>query len=136
MTTKSSLYIHKFREVSVDPNEFELYASVGEDPYYHDEIRECKEALIAELLIIMETELTPYQQKILQMKMDGLTQYEIAEQLGITQSAVCKSIRGNIVYPSKRTEGGIIKKIKKAICKNKKILNLLIQLEDKMRERD
>jgi len=62
--------------------------------------------------------LTEHQKKILFMRLMGKTQNDIAEHLGITQSAVHKAMHGNIDYKNqKKRYGGIIKKLQK-ICKN------------------
>lgn len=48
----------------------------------------------------------------------GKTQNEIAEHLGITQSAVHKALRGNLDYRNdKKRYGGIFKKLKKDLQK-------------------
>ena len=55
---------------------------------------------------------------ILFMRLMGKTQNEIADHLGITQSAVHKAMHGNIDYKNqKKRYGGIVKKLQK-ICKN------------------
>ena len=57
--------------------------------------------------------LTEHQKKILFMRLMGKTQNEIAEHLGITQSAVHKAMHGNIDYKNnKKRYGGLVKKLK------------------------
>lgn len=65
----------------------------------------------------------------------GKTQNEIAEHLGITQSAVHKALRGNLDYRNdKKRYGGIFKKLKK-ICKGSgKIQDILLEM-DKLKEK-
>ena len=64
------------------------------------------------------------------MRLMGKTQNEIAEHLGITQSAVHKAMHGNIDYRNhKKRYGGIVKKLQK-ICKNNtKIQEILDEIE-------
>ena len=66
--------------------------------------------------------LTPKQQKIIYMYLEGKTQKHIAEELGITQGSINLAINGCIVYRNKwtgepfdkpRRYGGIVSKLKK-----------------------
>ena len=72
------------------------------------------------------------------MRLEGKTQNEIAEHLGITQSAVHKALFGNIDYKNnKKRYGGVIKKLKKICSNNEKINNILDKIEEvKNREID
>ena len=65
------------------------------------------------------------------MRLVGKTQNEIAEHLGITQSAVHKAMHGNIDYKNnKKRYGGIVKKLRKICNNNEKIINILKNIED------
>jgi transcriptional regulator len=83
-----------------------------------EKISDLKEELLDEIYEIVNGEfLTEHQKKILFMRLMGKTQNEIAEHLGITQSAVHKAMHGNIDYKNqKKRYGGIVKKLQK-ICK-------------------
>jgi predicted DNA-binding protein YlxM (UPF0122 family) len=135
---KSKLYQHKIVEISFDqgklsnfPNERGIGHILSENET-HDKIADLRESLMEELYDVVHGEfLTEHQKKILLMRLMGKTQNEIAEHLGITQSAVHKAMHGNIDYKNnKKRYGGIIKKLKK-ICKNsKKIQEILKQIND------
>lgn len=74
--------------------------------------------------------LTPHQKTILTMRLTGKTQNEIAEHLGITQSAVHKAMHGNIDYKNnKKRYGGIIKKLRKICTNNPRIVRILSEIE-------
>ncbi len=83
-----------------------------------ERITDLKEELLDEIYDIVNGEyLTEHQKKILFMRLMGKTQNDIADHLGITQSAVHKAMHGNIDYKNqKKRYGGIIKKLQK-ICK-------------------
>jgi len=69
------------------------------------------------------------------MVLMGKTQNEIAEHLGITQSAVHKALRGNLDYRNdKKRYGGIFKKLKKICGGSDKIQEIIIEI-DRLKER-
>jgi predicted transcriptional regulator len=69
------------------------------------------------------------------MVLMGKTQNEIAEHLGITQSAVHKALRGNLDYRNdKKRYGGIFKKLKKICGVSDKIQEIIIEI-DRLKER-
>lgn len=127
---KSKLYQHKIVEISFDQaklSNFPTERGIGHilsENQTNNEIAELRENLMEELYDVVHGDfLTEHQKKILLMRLMGKTQNEIAEHLGITQSAVHKAMHGNIDYKNnKKRYGGIIKKLKK-ICKN----NLKVQ---------
>jgi len=104
-----------------------------------DEISDLRSQLIDELYeIIFSDQLTEHQKKVLFMRLEGKTQNEIADHLGITQSAVHKALFGNIDYKNnKKRYGGVIKKLKKICSNNEKINNILDKIQEvKNREID
>ena len=92
-----------------------------------ERISDLKEELLDEIYDIVNGDyLTEHQKKILFMRLMGKTQNDIAEHLGITQSAVHKAMHGNIDYKNqKKRYGGIIKKLQK-ICKNHERVNAIL----------
>lgn len=135
---KSKFYQHKIVEISFDQsklNNFPIERGIGHiliENEINDKIVDLRENLIEELYDVVNGNfLTEHQKKILFMRLMGKTQNEIAEHLKITQSAVHKSLFGNIDYKNnKKRYGGIIKKLKK-ICKNEpRIQNILDKIND------
>lgn len=98
----------------------------------NEQIQDLREELLEEIYdIIHGDSLTDHQKKILMMRLVGKTQNEIAEHLGITQSAVHKALHGNIDYKNdKKRYGGIIKKLKKICGNNSNIQRILRQIEE------
>ena len=135
---KSKLYQHKIVEISFDQaklSNFPTERGIGHiltENETHDKIANLRETLMGELYDVVHGDfLTEHQKKILLMRLMGKTQNEIAEHLGITQSAVHKAMHGNIDYKNnKKRYGGIIKKLRKICRNNDKIQEILKQIDD------
>lgn len=133
---KSKNYQYRIVEISFEaaklnnfPNERGIGSILAENSS-DDRVQILKTDLLEELYeIINGNYLTEHQKKILFMRLMNKTQNEIADHLGITQSAVHKAMHGNIDYKNqKKRYGGIIKKLQK-ICKtNGKISEILSQI--------
>jgi len=135
---KSKLYQHKIVEISFDQaklSNFPMERGIGHilsETTTNEKIADLRETLMEELYDVVHGEfLTEHQKKILLMRLMGKTQNEIADHLGITQSAVHKAMHGNIDYKNnKKRYGGIIKKLRK-ICKNNgNIQHILIKINN------
>lgn len=137
-TRKSKRYQHKIVEIgfeSLKLNNFSTdrgISTILTSNAYSEEILDLREKLLNELYDIINGDyLTSHQKKILMMRLMGKTQNEIAEHLGITQSAVHKAMHGNIDYKNnKKRYGGIIKKLKKICTNNEVIKDILIKMEE------
>lgn len=122
---KSKLYQHKIVEISFDQSKLNNFSNergishLLAENECNSTISELRETLMDEIYDVIHGDyLTEHQKKILMMRLMGKSQNEIACHLGITQSAVHKSLHGNIDYKNNRKRyGGIIKKLRK-ICKN------------------
>lgn len=134
---KSRLYQHKMVEISFDQAKLNNFSddkgisNILVDNSYSESMLDVREKLLDQVYDIINGDLlTEHQKKVLFMVLMGKTQNEIAEHLGITQSAVHKALRGNLDYRNnKKRYGGIFKKLRK-ICKNNpSIQNLLIEIE-------
>lgn len=131
---KSKFYQHKIVEISFDQNKlsnFPMERGIGHilsENEVNDKILDLRETLIEQLYDVVHGGfLTEHQKKILFMRLMGKTQNEIAEHLGITQSAVHKAMHGNIDYKNnKKRYGGIIKKLRK-ICKTNEGIQVILQ---------
>jgi DNA-directed RNA polymerase specialized sigma subunit len=130
---KSKSYQYKIVEISFESlklNNFSTERGMGQvlmNNSCDERITDLKEELLDEIYDIVNGEyLTEHQKKILFMRLMGKTQNDIAEHLGITQSAVHKAMHGNIDYKNqKKRYGGIIKKLQK-ICKNHERVNEIL----------
>jgi hypothetical protein len=129
----SKSYQYKIVEVSFDASKLNNFSndssmsSLLQSNSFDDRLVDLREDLLSEIYDIINGDyLTEHQKKILFMRLMGKTQNQIAEHLGITQSAVHKAMHGNIDYRNnKKRYGGIVKKLKK-ICKgNDRILDIL-----------
>lgn len=136
MKNKSKLYQYKIVEISFDQDKLDNFpaergiGSILQDNQCDERISELREDLIEEIYNIMSGDyLTAHQKTILTMRLTGKTQNEIAEHLGITQSAVHKAMHGNIDYKNnKKRYGGIIKKLKKICTNNERIVSILSEI--------
>ncbi len=135
---KSKLYQYKIVEISFDHDKLDNFpidrgiGSLLAANECNDKIAELRDDLVEEIYSIISGEyLTEHQKIILMMRLTGKTQNEIAEHLGITQSAVHKAMHGNIDYKNnKKRYGGIIKKLKKICTNNLKIVNILKEIDE------
>ena len=138
MAKKSKYYQYKIVEIGFEQaklDNFPLERGIGymlEDSSLDERIVELRGGLLDELYdIIYGDYLTEHQKTILMMRLMGKTQNEIAEHLGITQSAVHKAMHGNIDYKNnKKRYGGIVKKLRKICNNNEKINQILGKIED------
>ncbi len=133
MGKKSKSYQYKIVEISFEAAKLNNFSNergmsrVLMDNASDEKIVDLKEALLDEIYeIVNGAFLTEHQKKILFMRLMGKTQNEIAEHLGITQSAVHKAMHGNIDYKNqKKRYGGIVKKLQK-ICKTHPRINEIL----------
>lgn len=133
---KSDSYQHKIVEITIDPvilNDFPLDTGLGAQvnlAMYSEEFYELRQQLIDEVMRIVSTNLTKRQAEVVMLRLEGKTQIQIAEQLGIHQTTVHKLLSGNIDYANgKKRYGGAVKKLKKICDKDNKVINILQQME-------
>jgi len=142
MKIKSKNYQYKIVEVAFDQSKLNNFSEdkgisgVLTDNAYSEELLDLREKLLEEVYSVVNSEvLTDHQKKVLFMILMGKTQNEIAEHLGITQSAVHKALRGNLDYRNdKKRYGGIFKKLKKICKNNSKIQEILLEIESLKRK--
>lgn len=131
---KSKSYQYKIVEVSFESSKLDNFSNESSmsgllsSNAYDERLVELREDLLNEIYDIINGDyLTEHQKKILFMRLMGKTQNEIADHLGITQSAVHKAMHGNIDYRNnKKRYGGIVKKLQK-ICKNNSRVNEILE---------
>ena len=133
---KSDSYQHKIVEISVDPmllNEFPLAESLGSQlnmSKYSERFDELREQLLQEVIAVINSGLTKRQAQVVTLRLEGKTQIQIAEELGIHQTTVHKTLMGNIDYANNRKcYGGAIKKLKKLCAKKSEIQDILDEME-------
>lgn len=134
---KSDSYQHKIVEIEVDPvilNDFPSHNGLGAQlnlAMYSEEFYDLRQRLMDEVMRIVKTNLTKRQAEVVLLRLEGKTQIQIAEELGIHQTTVHKLLMGNIDYANnKKRYGGAIKKLKKICAKDEKILDILYQMEE------
>tara|TARA_Y100000034_G_C6832499_1_gene375918 strand:- start:650 stop:1084 length:435 start_codon:yes stop_codon:yes gene_type:complete len=138
MGKKSKYYQYKIVEIGFEQaklDNFPLERGIGymlEDSSLDDRIIELRSELLDEIYeIVYGDYLTAHQKTILMMRLVGKTQNQIAEHLGITQSAVHKAMHGNIDYKNNRKRyGGIVKKLRKICNGNEKINEILNKIDN------
>lgn len=134
---KSDSYQHKIVEISVDPfllSDFPMNNGLGAQlnlAKYSEEFHELKDNLMKEIYRIINENLTPHQAEVVLLRLKGLTQIQIAEQLQVHQTTIHKCLSGNLDYNhGKKRYGGALKKIKKICDKDAKVLKLLEKIND------
>lgn len=142
---KSKLYQYKIVEISFDQSKLNNFSedrgigSLLQENEANEQIQNLRLNLLDQIYLLIHGDiLTEHQKRILTMRLSGKTQNEIAEHLGITQSAVHKALHGNIDYKNdKKRYGGIIKKLKKICSNNQDIQKILDKItEVKSRSKD
>lgn len=139
---KSKSYQYKIVEVSFDAAKLNNFSnensirSILQENALDERMVSLREELLGEIYDIINGDyLTEHQKKILFMRLMGKTQNEIAEHLGITQSAVHKAMHGNIDYRNqKKRYGGIVKKLQKLCKNNEKVNEILSKISDIKKE--
>lgn len=136
MARKSKSYQYKIVEISFDSSKLNNFSNergmsqVLMDNACDERISDLKSELLNEIYEIVNGDyLTEHQKKILFMRLMGKTQNDIADHLGITQSAVHKAMHGNIDYKNqKKRYGGIVKKLQKICKNNSRVLEILDEI--------
>jgi len=134
---KSDSYQYKIVEIAVDPsvfNDFPFVDSLGSQlnlAKYSEEFYVLRQRLMKEVLRIINFNLTKRQKEVVTLRLQGKTQIQIAEQLGIHQTTVHKLLMGNIDYANnKKRYGGAIKKLQKICAKDEKVSIILAEMEE------
>ena len=136
MSSRKKNYQYKIVEISFESNKLNNFSNengishILKDNTPDEKFSLLKEDLLEEVYEFINGDvLTDHQKKILYMRLMGKTQNEIADHLGITQSAVHKAMHGNIDYKNqKKRYGGIIKKLQKICLNNNKINDILSEI--------
>lgn len=132
------LLLNNFVEISIDPillNNFSTEDSMN--AYFNsyassEEFQKLKNELFNEIMVIIDNYLTPRQKEVVHMTyIEGKTQNEISAKLGRHQTAIHKTLQGNIDYNNqKKRYGGALKKIRKICMTDPKIQKILTKMRD------
>lgn len=131
-------YSNSFIEISIDPsllNNFSNEEGIGAylNSYSSsEEFKRLRSELFTEVMYIINNCLTAKQKQVMIMTyIDGKTQNEISIELGRHQTAIHKTLQGNIDYGNNgKRYGGAIKKIRKLCANNEKIQKILEQMRE------
>ena len=135
----SDKYQHLFYESTYDDivwdmisrrhqSETSLTAEQKEELYsLDDQLQFC-------MWLLIDTQLSTKQRAILQMLKIGMTQTEMAEELGINQSSIHKALHGNVDYQGGVVKrfGGIAKRLEKLIRISPDIHEIMEQIDEKI----
>lgn len=137
-TGDGEISLNNFVEISIDPimlNNFSTEDSMG--AYFNsyattEKFKELKIELLKEVMNIIENHLTDKQKQVVIMTyIDGKTQNEISIELGRHQTAIHKTLKGNIDYGNDgKRYGGALKKIRKLCTNNEKIQDILLRMKE------
>jgi DNA-binding CsgD family transcriptional regulator len=99
---------------------------------YNEEILDLQDQLTAARWRLIKTHLTPRQKEVLELTAQGKTQTEIADELGVNQSSITKSIYGNCDYKKtkKTIYGGAKKKLKKLESEDEEIQSIIKKIAE------
>jgi len=137
---RSDRYQHKFLEVLIDPvdmDDFDTSRGLGNHiikSAISNEFYDLQAKLIVAVKRIIDTHLTPHQANVIYMVLDGYTQLEIAQHIGICQTSVFKSLYGNQIYiagPKYGTfYGGSYKRLKTLCSEDAEIIEILERMKE------
>ena len=136
---EGELSLNNFVEISIDPVLLNNFSNEdGISAYFNsysttEEFQELKNDLVKEVMNIIENHLTMKQREVMIMTyLEGKTQNEISIELGRHQTAIHKTLKGNIDYGNNgKRYGGALKKIKKLCIKNERIQEILKKMREK-----
>lgn len=133
---RSDKYQYKYAEIQVSDEFMNLYTN--EENAHLDNVRHSEEyielnnAATALIIDIMtnDKQFTKNQRTVSKMKASGMTQAEIATELGCNQSSVVKTLLGNVDYSDgKRVMyGGVAKKLKRVLKESEKFRTIIKKL--------
>jgi DNA-binding CsgD family transcriptional regulator len=134
---KSDSYQYRIIEIPIDPfvlSDFPSEDSLGAQANsagYSEELTDLRQQLIKEIRRLMKGALTRRQAQVMNLRLQGKTQVEIGQKLGIHQTTVHKTISGNIDYNNGGAcYGGAIKKLRKMCLRDEHVLALLKRIEE------
>jgi len=130
---RSDRYQYKICETIRPIEELDLGRHLYADLQRSEELEYLRECLLKRLWEIVDEQLTDTQRRITHMYFEqGMTQFEISKNLGVTQSSIFKCMFGNANY-KKGTKpiffGGAIKKLIKICSEDAECIRILKEIE-------
>lgn len=133
---------HTFVEISIDPSLLNNFANEdGMTAYLNsysgsEEFQKLRTELFEEVMYLIDNCLTDKQKQVMIMTyIDGKTQNEISIELGRHQTAIHKTLQGNIDYGNNgKRYGGALKKLRKLCANNDKIQTILKRMREFQKE--
>jgi len=129
---KSDSYQYRIIEIAIDPfilSDFPSEDGLGAQANssgYSEELADLRQQLIREVRRLIKSVLTKRQAQVMALRLQGKTQVEIGQKLGIHQTTVHKTISGNIDYNNGGAcYGGAIKKLRKMCFRDERVLAIL-----------
>lgn len=140
---KSDSYQYRIIEIAIDPfilSDFPSEDGLGAQANssgYSEELAELRQQLIKEVRRLIKSVLTKRQTQVMNLHLQGKTQVEIGQKLGIHQVTVHNTIRGIIDYNNGGARyGGAIKKLRKMCFRDERVLAILKRIEEVRAEED
>lgn len=143
ITTRSETYQFKILEICVDFNpasnmnlkEWSNSESLHPPTEHSEEFIELNDESQKLFLSALRSELSAHQQKVIDLKLSGSTQDEIAKTIGVCQSSVTKCFNGNVQYlkgkqGNEKQYGGIVRKGMLNILKSQEMKDILKRMRD------
>lgn len=132
---------HSFIEISIDPSLLNNFSNEEGMSAYLDtystteEFQNLRNELLQEVMDIIENCLTSKQKEVMKMTyLEGKTQNEISIELKRHQTAIHKTLRGNIDYGNNgKRYGGALKKIRKLCSNSERIQTILKQMKEQQK---
>lgn len=137
----SESYQWRMQEISVDTKYLLNYsneegiAGMLQENTVDEEIIDLQQQLLVKMYDLIDKCLTSFQKKVMRMSLSGMTQNDIAAELGCSQSAIHKNMSGNLDYANKTKDGrpkrygGSLHKLRKFAKKDKAIQDILLRIE-------
>jgi DNA-directed RNA polymerase specialized sigma24 family protein len=134
---KSDSYQYRIIEVPIDPfllSDFPSEDGLGTQVSisgYPEELAELRQDLIREVRRLIKVSLTKRQAQVMFLRLQGKTQVEIGNKLGIKQPTVHNAINGVIDYKNGGARyGGAIKKLRKMCDRDERVQAILKRISE------
>lgn len=139
-SSRSAKYQYLIREIPWEDSHMSWFANQDSIHgrlnhfQYNENVLDLHDKLLNRVYQLAKEVCTEKQFRILQMMVDGYTQVEMAQKLGLGQSTITKTIHGSQYYDQNGNSvaryGGFMKKIRKAVLEDQEVQNLLHDISE------